>query len=85
MLILCKAGVKKEACRAVLPEYTTSKLQISFNLREARHIFRLRLDASAQITIRKVYGMILIDLKQRHEDVFFDMNFNGEGWVIGEN
>ena len=48
------AGVKREDARFILPEATATKMMMTANFREWRHVIRLRCDKAAQWEIRAV-------------------------------
>lgn len=54
---LLDAGVPKQLARYVLPNATSTRIIVSANLREWRHIFKLRLDKSAQPEMREMMQM----------------------------
>jgi thymidylate synthase (FAD) len=64
-------GAKPEVARGVLPTDLASRLIITANLREWRHIFRLRLSGAAHPDIRVLMKMILALFKEKI-DVIFD-------------
>lgn len=54
---LLAKGVSKQIARYVLPSAARTRIIVSANLREWRHIFKLRLDKSAQPEMREMMGM----------------------------
>lgn len=54
---LLDAGVPKQIARYVLPNGTRTRIIVSANTREWRHIFKLRLDKSAQPEMREMMQM----------------------------
>lgn len=68
---LINHGVKPEMARSVLPMSLATNICMSANVREWRHILKLRLDSHAQSDIREVAGMIL-QLFYRAYPVFFE-------------
>lgn len=56
-------GVKPEIARAVLPQCTATTIFMTANLRELRHILKLRTDKAAHPQMRQVAGQILSTLK----------------------
>jgi thymidylate synthase (FAD) len=54
---LLKKGVPKQLARYVLPGAARTRIIVSANLREWRHIFKLRLDKSAQPEMRQMMQM----------------------------
>lgn len=68
---LIQRGVKPETARSVLPMCLATSICMSANVREWRHILKLRLDSHAQSDIRDVAELIL-DLFNDHYPVFFE-------------
>jgi thymidylate synthase (FAD) len=68
---LLEMGAKPEVARGVLPTDLASRIVITANLREWRHILRLRLDEHAHPDIRVLMRMIL-QLFKENIDVIFD-------------
>ena len=58
-------GATPEQARAVLPLCLKSELYMTANLREWRHILKLRTSAKAHPQMRQVAGMILSILKEK--------------------
>ncbi|HAG08748.1 MAG TPA: FAD-dependent thymidylate synthase [Desulfotomaculum sp.] len=75
-LALQKLGIKNEDARFVLPSSIESQLVVTANLREWRHIIKLRGSRSAQWEIRAVVLEILSFLKQHTPAVFADLVIN---------
>ena len=75
-LALQKLGIKNEDARFVLPSSIESQLVVTANLREWRHIIKLRGSRSAQWEIRAVVLEILSFLKQHTPAVFADLAIN---------
>jgi len=75
-LALQKLGIKNEDARFVLPSSIESQLVVTANLREWRHIIKLRGSRSAQWEIRAVVLEILKLLKQHTPAVFADLVIN---------
>ena len=70
---LVEAGVPKEDARFVLPIGTETRLVVSANFREWRHIIRLRGSKAAQWEIRGLAAEVLRILKQHAPTVFADL------------
>ena len=68
---LINHGVKPETARSVLPMCLATSICMSANIREWRHILKLRLDSHAQSDIREVAGKIL-DLFVEYYPAFFE-------------
>ena len=66
-------GCKAEDARAILPNTTKTEIVATFNLRQWRHIFKVRLDKHAQRQIRwlmyEVYKMFVIVLPEVFDDI----------------
>lgn len=60
---LIQGGLPPEEARGLLPNCTATVIGVTANLREWRHIFRMRLDGAAQPQIRA----LLLALRQRME------------------
>lgn len=60
-----KNGEKPEIARAVLPLCTATELYMTANLREIRHILKLRTDKAAHPQMRVVAGQILDILREK--------------------
>jgi thymidylate synthase (FAD) len=70
---LRKLGIPKEDSRFVLPNATATELIMSFNFREALHIFRVRISPNAQWEIRGVCARMLEELYPIAPAVFGDL------------
>lgn len=70
---LIQCGVKPETARSVLPMSLATSICMSANVREWRHILRLRLDSHAQSDIREVAGMILDLFIDKYPAFFKDL------------
>ncbi|MGD0785521.1 MAG: FAD-dependent thymidylate synthase [Sedimentisphaerales bacterium] len=71
-------GLKREDARFVLPNACTSEIVVTANLREWRHIIKIRTSPKAQWEIRIVCSKIFEILRQHAPDCFCDIK-------IGEN
>lgn len=60
---LIHGGLPPEEARGLLPNCTATRIGVTANLREWRHIFRMRLDGAAQPQIRA----LLLALRQKME------------------
>ena len=76
---MVEAGVPKEDARFVLPNAATTKIQMTCNLRELLHIFRLRLPANAQWEIRQLAKSILDSLPEQHYELLYKAVLKGMG------
>jgi thymidylate synthase (FAD) len=69
--ILVAGGIKPEDARYLLPNCVATNLVCTFNLRELRHVIKIRTDNSAQHEIRKVFKEIL-ELMKVNIPIFFE-------------
>jgi thymidylate synthase (FAD) len=67
------AGVPKEDARYILPIGTETRLVVSANFREWRHIIRLRGSPAAQWEIRELVARVLAILREHAPTVFDDL------------
>lgn len=82
---LQKLGIKNEDARFVLPNAVESKIVVTANFREWRHIIGLRGSPDAQWEIRKVAIEILKILKKYAPTIFADFEINKEDEIIKIN
>lgn len=68
---LVKDGVPKQIARYVLPNATRTRIIVKTNLREWRHILRLRLHKSAQPEMREVMTQVHAALQAEFGPVLF--------------
>jgi len=66
-------GIKKEDARYILPNACTTKIMMTANFREWRHIIALRTEIHAQWEIRSLTNKILVELNAVAPNVFFDL------------
>jgi len=66
-------GIRNEDARFVLPNACESEIVISFNFREARHIFEVRCDKHAQWEIRVMAKEMLRILNEEAPAIFEDL------------
>jgi thymidylate synthase (FAD) len=71
-------GLLKEDARFVLPNACTSEIVVSADLREWRHIIKLRTSPKAQWEIRKACQAILTILRAHAPDCFADIESEQE-------
>lgn len=69
---LRKANWQPEDARQILPIATKAQIVVSANLREWRHIFRMRTSKYAHWEIRQVMGDLLLELKKNLPIIFDD-------------
>lgn len=55
---LLNMGIKKEDARYLLPESSTTRLVVTYNLRALRHLLRMRLNKRAQWEIRALVAKV---------------------------
>jgi thymidylate synthase (FAD) len=70
---LIKLGIKPEIARSVLPLGLKTEIVLSANLREFRHIIKLRCASSAHPAIRSIFLEILQKLYDRIPSVYEDL------------
>lgn len=70
-LRLKEMGVPKQYARYVMPNATRTRIVVKANLREWRHILRLRLHTSAQPEMREVMKQVLERLQREFGKVMF--------------
>ena len=75
-------GIRKEDARFILPNSIESEIIMTANLRELRHVIRLRGEKAAQWEIRRLAIEILKILKREVPDVFQDMEVNEKDQII---
>ena len=71
--ILREKGATPEQARAILPNSLATTIIMTANLREWRHILKLRTDSKAHPQMRQVAGMIFDILKEKLPVVFEDI------------
>ena len=69
---LINAGIKSEDARMILPEGFCTNIVLTANIRELRHILKLRLDKHAQWEIRELAQQLLKLAKEHLGSVFFE-------------
>ena len=68
---LLSHGAKPEEARSVLPNSLQTDIAVTANIREWRHIFRLRLDKASHPQMREVMKLVVKEFKERYP-VFFE-------------
>ena len=63
--ILLKRGATPELARSVLPQCTATTLYMTANLREWRHVLKLRTDKAAHPQMRQIMNQILAVFKEK--------------------
>ncbi len=67
---LRERGVRKEDARFVLPNATATRIIVSMNFRELRHLFRIRISRGAQWEIRQL-GIAMLEAVTPHAPAVF--------------
>lgn len=70
---LINAGAKPEEAREVLPNSLKTEIVCTMNLRELRHLFKLRTSKFAHPEIRRVMELLLVELVSKIPVVFDDI------------
>ena len=70
---LRKLGIRKEDARFLLPNAAATRIVMSANFREWRHVIKLRTDPAAQWEIRELADRVLDILYQVAPSVFQDL------------
>ncbi|WP_027367930.1 FAD-dependent thymidylate synthase [Desulfocurvibacter africanus] len=70
---LIQAGAKPQEARSVLPNSLKTEIVMSANMREWRHVFRLRCDTPAHPQIREVMLPLLGEFHERLPVLFADL------------
>jgi thymidylate synthase (FAD) len=70
---LRERGVRKEDARFVLPNATATRIIVTMNFRELRHVFRVRISPHAQWEIRQVAVRMLEAVYPHAPAVFEDL------------
>lgn len=72
---MIKAGASPQEARAVLPNSLKTEIVVTANIREWRHIFKLRTSAAAHPQIRSLMIGLLQELKEKVPVLFEDLNY----------
>jgi thymidylate synthase (FAD) len=72
-LRLLELGARPQEARSVLPNSLKTEIVMTANLREWRHVFRLRCDRPAHPQMRQVMLPLLAEFQQRIPVVFDDL------------
>jgi thymidylate synthase (FAD) len=67
---LRERGVRKEDARFVLPNATATRIIVTMNFRELRHLFRIRISRQAQWEIRQL-GVAMLEAVYPHAPAVF--------------
>jgi thymidylate synthase (FAD) len=68
-----EAGIPKEDVRFILPNATTTEIVVTANLRQWRHMIKMRCSHHAQWEIRECFYSVLYDLYDYAPSVFKDL------------
>jgi thymidylate synthase (FAD) len=68
-----KDGIPKEDARFILPNACYTEIVVTFDFRNLRHFFELRLDKHSQWEIRVLAGKMLDIVKEFAPNCFFDI------------
>ena len=75
-LYLVQSGVKPEIARAVLPTCLAATITVTYDIREWRHVLKLRLDEHAHPMMRKTMSKCLVKLVRKYPIFFSDIQKN---------
>lgn len=81
-LKLINMGVSPENARCVLPLGLKTELVMTANIREWRHILKLRTDSAAHPDVRYLCNQILDELNKYHPYFVFDLIANEDNNVV---
>lgn len=70
---LSEMGYKPDVCRMLLPHSTKASIIMTANIREWRHIFKLRCAPQAHPTVQQIMKMVLKSLHDQIPVVFDDV------------
>lgn len=73
-LELLKSGWTPQQARAVLPNSLKTEIDVTANLREWRHILKLRTSKAAHPQMREVMCPLLDELKSKMPVIFYDID-----------
>jgi thymidylate synthase (FAD) len=72
-LSLIDTGSKPDEARSVLPNSLKTEIIMTANLRELRHILKLRTAKESHPEMRKVMNMLLLELQSKIPIIFDDI------------
>ncbi len=75
-------GCRPDQLRMLLPHSTKADVIMTANLREWRHIFKLRCAPAAHPTVQEVMDMLLVKLRNEIPVIFDDINYNKENSAL---
>ena len=70
---MAEKGAAPDQLRMILPHSTAAEVCMSANLREWRHIFRLRTAKNAHPSVQQVMNMLLAEFKKKIPVIFDDI------------
>jgi len=73
-------GARPEDARSVLSNCVKSELYMACNLREWRHILKLRTDKAAHPQMRQVMNQVLAVFKEKLPVIVEDINYDRSAW-----
>lgn len=73
-LDLLKKGVRPENARSILPNSTKTEIVMTANLREWRHVFKLRTSKQAHPDMQALMKPLLVEFKKNVPLIFDDIN-----------
>ena len=73
---LAAQGYKADVCRMLLPHSTRASVIMTANLREWRHIFKLRTAKAAHPTVQRVMKKLLASFKEQLPIIFDDIEID---------
>lgn len=76
--VLLKGGLSPQAARGVLPNDLKTEIVITANLREWRHIFKLRTSAPAHPDMRRIMIPLLKEMQKKIPIIFDDITLGDE-------
>lgn len=74
-IAMAKLGAKADQLRMMLPHSTKADVIMTCNMREWRHIFKLRCDTHAHPSVQEIMKMVLNRFKKEIPVFFDDINF----------
>lgn len=75
-------GCRPDQLRMLLPHSTKADVIMTANLREWRHIFKLRCAPAAHPSVQEVMDMLLVKLRNEIPVIFDDINYNKENSAL---
>lgn len=69
---MAELGAKPDELRMILPHSTAAEVCMTANIREWRHIFKMRTHKSAHPSVQKIMKMVLSEFRRLGLGVFFE-------------